>query len=128
MAPQSPQINYLLKTPSPKKLLRPTKACSNIRLLLDENKGTFFCIFNFEVLEQTSEDEEKVEETVTVFEDELPEQSLKIKKKKANESTQRKKPKSPQGNFVKANLKRKRYVSKSRSNLNAKKFKRFKRK
>lgn len=36
---KSPKVDYLLKTPSPKKLSRPTNACSNIHALLEGNKG-----------------------------------------------------------------------------------------
>jgi hypothetical protein len=64
-----------------------------------------------------------------MFEDEMPEQSSKMKNKKSGDQPSRKRPASGFApNYVKANLKRKRFVSKkSNAANNAKKFKRFKR-
>jgi hypothetical protein len=76
-------------------------------------------------LENTADlsDEENVEAVPKVFEDEMPDESLKIKTKGLMQR-KRKAPTSPQGNFVKANLKHKRYASKP-GNANTNRFKKF---
>lgn len=83
------------------------------------------------ILDELSNESEKEEEQVVgIFEDEMPEQSLKMKSKKTDGQSTRKRKKPASGfepNYVQANLNRKRYVSKKSNAANAKRFKRFKR-
>ncbi|KAI6182526.1 hypothetical protein M3Y97_00389900 [Aphelenchoides bicaudatus] len=115
----SPEVSKAVKSPSPKKVLRQTNACSNIHALLKE------------VDDPVSDEENKSdEEPAKLFEDECPEESLKMKKKTEGEQNTRKRPASSSGfapNYVKANLKRKTYTRKKSSAVNTKRFKRFKR-